>query len=308
VSLGTWSHGGPKEVGRHPVGWSGHDDRLATEALLRAWELGITHWDTADAYGDGHAEELIGALWEQVPREEIFLASKVGWDPGPYDHFYHPQQVRRQLERSLAKLRTDRIDLYYFHHCDFGADDRYLDDALEVVRAAQTAGKIRFVGLSDWQASRIVRLVDRVQPDVVQPYRNVLDDNYAGGGLQTWVETNDAGVAFFSPLKHGLLLGKYAEPVTFEKGDHRRRTPQFRDAAFLDHLRSCRDQVSRRFAPHPQPVLHALTGSLLADSPTACVLLGLRNPAQAEAAGTLGEPLSAEDAAWVKNLYQATPN
>src|SRR5687768_18379281 len=80
VSLGTWGHGGPHLSERgESVGWSGHDDARAREALLAAHRAGITHWDTADAYGNGHAEELIGGMWDQVPRGEIFLASKFGW-------------------------------------------------------------------------------------------------------------------------------------------------------------------------------------------------------------------------------------
>jgi aryl-alcohol dehydrogenase-like predicted oxidoreductase len=80
ISLGTWGHGGPNvtESGVS-VGWTGHDDGKAREALIAAYRAGITHWDTADAYGGGHAERLIGDVWNQVPREQIFLASKFGW-------------------------------------------------------------------------------------------------------------------------------------------------------------------------------------------------------------------------------------
>ena len=304
VSVGTWGHSGPKVVSGRPVGWSGSDDSAAAEALVNAYEAGITHWDTADVYGDGRAEAVIGSLWESVPRDQIFLASKVGWDPGSYGHFYHPDQIRSQMERSLRKLQTDRIDLYYFHHCDFGPDDRYLDDAIEVVRRFRDDGKIRFVGLSDWDSGKISRIVERVDPDVVQPYRNVTDDGYAGSDLETWVQEHDLGVAFFSPIKHGLLLGNYTEPVHFDEGDHRNRNPGFRDARLLEHLRYCRDEVTKRFATHPEPVLQALLGVLLADTPTACVLLGMRRPSHVASAAAVGEPLSLEDASWVRDLYQ----
>jgi aryl-alcohol dehydrogenase-like predicted oxidoreductase len=112
VSFGTWSHGGPKTVGGHAVGWSGHDEQQAVAALELAAERGIVHWDTADVYGDGNAERLIGRLWDRIPRERVFLASKIGWDPGPYGHAYHPRQVRERLERSLELLGTDSVDLY----------------------------------------------------------------------------------------------------------------------------------------------------------------------------------------------------
>src|SRR5437868_8838865 len=63
ISLGTWGHGGPNTSDGVSVGWTGHDDRLAKEALIEAWRRGITHWDTADAYGRGHAEQLIGEVF-----------------------------------------------------------------------------------------------------------------------------------------------------------------------------------------------------------------------------------------------------
>ncbi len=304
VALGTWGHGGPKTVGRQPVGWSGHDDRLATEALLKAFELGITHWDTADAYGDGQSERLIGSLWDRVERQQVFLASKVGWVPGPYDHYYHPQQIRRQMQRSLTLLKTDCIDLYYLHHCDFGPRDETLDDAVELLRRFRAEGKIRFIGLSDWDSSKVVRYADRVDPDVVQVYRNVLDDDYQVSGLKRWVESRDLGVAFFSPLKHGLLLGRYEKPPVFEAGDHRGRNSAFRDEALLAHLRRCRERVERRFSDQPEPVLHALVGSLLTDAPSGCVLVGMRRPQHAAAAVVLGSPLGPEDASWVRRLYR----
>ena len=304
ISVGTWGHSGPKTVGNRPVGWSGSDDDTASEALLQAFEAGIDHWDTADVYGDGRAEGLIGNLWPTIPRDKIFLASKVGWDPGKYDHFYHPEQIRSQMDRSLRRLATDHIDLYYFHHCDFGPDDRYLDDALEIVQGFRDDGKIRFIGLSDWDSEKIFRIIDRVDPDVVQPYRNVLDDGYSGSNLQEWVTENDVGVAFFSPIKHGLLLGRYTEPPTFEAGDHRSKNNAFQDVELLAHLRRCRQEVERRFPDHPQPVLNALIGVLLSDTPTACALLGMRKPAHVDSAAAAGDLLSSENAEWIRSLYR----
>jgi aryl-alcohol dehydrogenase-like predicted oxidoreductase len=304
IACGTWAHGGPKRMGKMEVGWSGHDDRQATDALVAAWESGITHWDTADVYGDGQAERLIGGLWGRLPREEIFLASKVGWDPGSYEHFYHPRLIDERIERSLRNLATDRIDLFYLHHCDFGPGDRFLDGAVERLRRARDSGKIRFIGLSDWSSEKVARYAPRVEPEVVQPYRNVIDDSYAASGLAAWVEQNDAGVAFFSPLRHGLLLGKYDQPTRFPDGDHRNRIPEFGDAAALARLRDCRAAVEQRFADRPEAVLHALTGVLLSDAPTGSVLLGMRRRSHAVAAAGLGEALSEDDADWVRGLYR----
>ena len=286
------------------MGWSGQDDGSARNALRNAWQLGLTHWDTADAYGNGHAEELIGGLWHEVPRSDIFLASKVGWEKGQAEHGYEPGQMRRQIDGSLARLKTNTIDLFYLHHCDFGPDDRYLEPAVEVLRNYRKAGKIRWIGLSDWDSGRVAAYAPRVEPDVVQVYRSVLNDTFEQSGLAAWVAGVDAGVCFFSPLQHGLLLGKYDTPPDFERGDHRTRRAEFQDPTLLTHLKHCRAAVASRFDTRKQPILDALIASVVADSHSACALLGLRRPEHALAAAEIATDLSVADLEWVRQLYR----
>jgi aryl-alcohol dehydrogenase-like predicted oxidoreductase len=301
ISLGTWGHGGPRVTPQGTsVGWKNHDDALAKEALVAAYRAGITHWDTADVYGDGHAEKLIGEAWNEVPRKEIFLATKVGWDYGPMNYPYDPQYMRRKFEMSLRNLRMDVVDLYYFHHCDFRDN---FEAAVEVMHRLREEGKIRFIGLSDWDASKIMKYIARVDPDVVQPYRNVVDDDYESSGLKKWVDEHDLGVAFFSPLKHGLLLGKYDAPKDYGEGDFRTNVADFRDPAAIERYKRASAAMREKFSGHPEPVLHAVTGALLTDNPTACILLGQRNPKQVAAAASAGEALSREDAEWVRKSY-----
>jgi myo-inositol catabolism protein IolS len=305
VSLGTWGHGGPRVTDEGlSVGWTGHDDPQARDALVAAYRAGITHWDTADVYGDGHAEQLIGSVWNDVPRAEIFLATKFGYSYGPAKHPYDPVFMRQQAERSLSNLRTDVIDLHYFHHCDFGPADRYLDGALETMHRLRDEGKVRFIGLSDWSGANITRVIERIDPDVVQPYRNLVDDDYESSGLEAWVAAHDLGVAFFSPLKHGLLLGKYDEPVTYGEGDFRSNVDDFRRAEAIERYKNAAAEMRRRFASHAEPVLHAVLGALLTDNPSACVLLGQRNPKQVAAAAAVGDALTREEAEWVRTMYR----
>jgi len=304
ISLGTWGHGGPNKSEGVSVGWSGHDDRAAKEALVTAYRNGITHWDTADVYGDGQAETLIGNMWGEVNRKSIFLASKFGWMKGPSGHWYDPKFMRHQADSSLRNLKTDVIDLYYFHHCDFGPNDEYFEDALATMRALREEGKIRFIGLSDWDSRKVMKFISRVDPDVVQPFRNIVDDQYERSGLKKWVDDHDLGVAFFSPLKHGLLLGKYDAPQHFPDGDFRSNIPEFSDPKFIERMKHAAAEMRNRFDGHREPVLHAVTGALLADNPTACVLLGQRTAKQAEAAASAGEALSPDEAAWVRRVYR----
>jgi len=244
-------------------------------------------------------------MWREVPRAKIFLASKFGWVKGPSGHWYDPQFMRSQCERSLRLMKTDVLDLYYFHHCDFGPRDEYFDGALAMMRKLRDEGKIRFIGLSDWNLRKIMKFIERVDPDVVQPFRNLIDDDYEPSGLKQYVDAHDLGVAFFSPLKHGLLLGKYDKPVQYPKGDFRSNIAEFADAKFIDRMKRAAGEMRRRFPKQKEPVLYAVTGALLAGNPTACVLLGQRNAKQAEAAAVAGDPMSAPDADWARRLYRA---
>ena len=207
ISLGTWSYGGGNVSGGRSVGWADQADEDSRAALIQAWESGINHWDTADVYGNGRSEKFIGETWSTIPRNDIFLATKVGWDMGGFDHYYHPKMIKAHIESSLNNLQTDVIDLYYFHHCNFDSDGIF-EDALDIFHRLKEDGKIRFIGLSDWDSVKIMKYIDRVNPDGIQPYRNVMDDPYKSSGLKDWVEANNAGIAFFSPIKNGLLTGK----------------------------------------------------------------------------------------------------
>lgn len=307
IGLGTWGYGGAWSVGQRPVGWSATADSTALAALREAHAQGLVHWDTADVYGRGKAEALLGRLWAEVPRPEVVLASKVGWMAGDFPHAYHPRQIRHQLETSLARLRTDWIDIYYFHRCDFGPRDALLDDALSTFRELRAEGKIRFIGLSDWHPDLLLRYARRLDPDVVQLHHSVLDDDYRASGIAAWARASGAGVIFFSPLVHGLLIGRGATPRVFDQGDHRRAIPAFSDPALLAHFHAARLAVEARFASEREPLLAALTGALFTDAPEACLLLGLRTCDQVRAAAAVGRALAPEDAAWVRALYRALP-
>jgi aryl-alcohol dehydrogenase-like predicted oxidoreductase len=166
-------------------------------------------------------------------------------------------------------------------------------------------GKTRFIGLSDWSSKRILKFINIVNPDVVQPLYNVYDVEYVTSGLKEYVTSNDIGVCYFSPIKHGILTGKYDQVKEFPKGDFRRTVDEFKNIDFINKMKSNKDKIKNRFSEiSSQPVLHALLGAILYDNPTACALLGQRNEKQAAAAGKLGVNLKQEDALWVLSLYK----
>ena len=114
-------------------------------------------------------------------------------------------------------------------------------------------------------------------------------------------------MAFFSPIKHGLLLGKYDKPVEYGKGDFRSNVADFRDPEAIARYQRAAAAMRSRFGErYSEPVLHAVLGALLSGNPSACVLLGQRNVKQVEAAAAAGDALSAEDVEWVRAQYRAS--
>ena len=108
---------------------------------MKAYESGINHWDTADVYGDGRSEKIIGEMWETVPRNDIFIATKVGWDKGPHKNWYEKSHMVKNMNRSLKNLNSDYVDAIYLHHCNFGKEGEYFDEAFDTIKRFQSDGK-----------------------------------------------------------------------------------------------------------------------------------------------------------------------
>jgi aryl-alcohol dehydrogenase-like predicted oxidoreductase len=305
ISLGTWSYGKINTKKKASVGWSGQSDLDSKNALLKSFASGLNHWDTADVYGDGHAEKIIGSMWTQIPRELIFLATKIGWDKGPNINWYNPNYMRLKMEQSLKNLKTEHVDILYLHHCNFGKNDEFLDGAIEQLIRFKDEGKIRFIGLSDWSSIKIMKYIDTVDPDVVQPLYNVFDIEYETSGLKNYVKKNNIGACFFSPIKHGLLTGKYDSVIHFPQGDFRNTVKEFKDINFIKKMKVNRLKIEKKFIHFgANAIMQSLIGAILFDNPTACVLLGQRNKKQAELAGLINETLTKNEALWILSLFK----
>ena len=303
ISLGTWAFGGTNMVGKIPVGWGGQKKETSRKVLIQAWELNINHWDTADVYGEGKSEKIIGDIWGTIPRNDIFLATKVGWDKGPHPYWYNPQYMKEKMERSLQNLKTDYVDIMYLHHCNFGNNDENFEKAIKTIKQFQKEGKTRFIGLSDWSSQKIVRYINKCDPDIVQTYRNIMDDDYRSSGLKKHVEKNNIGVCFFSPIKHGLLTGKYTKPESFEIGDHRSKIKQFADETIIKKMKENKNILEKKYSNKNNATMYGIVNSLFSDAPTGCVILGQRNIAQVNVASCLGEILPKKESHWIKSLY-----
>jgi len=147
AGVGCWAIGGPGHNLGLPMGWSTADDAASLRGLETAYELGANLFDTADVYGHGRSERLLGRLVAQVPREALVLSSKTGYFAGTAAHPYLPSAMRRQLETTLENLQTDHLDIYFLHNSEFGPGDQYLDNAITQMRAFQDQGLIKAIGM-----------------------------------------------------------------------------------------------------------------------------------------------------------------
>lgn len=254
IGIGGWPIGGPDHNLGMPMGWStGADPAASLAGLETAWELGARLFDTADVYGHGTSERLIGALVSHVPRTEIVLSSKVGYFAGTAPHGFAPAHMRRQLEQTLENLGTDRLDIYSLHHPDFGPQDRYLEPAVEAMHAFKREGLITAIGMRGPhryalervrhtgeqvpdKVERFQRLFGLVQPDVLSVRDNLLSPPEGSEGIFSLARTHNVGVLVTKPLGQGLLTGKYSaqEPVAFGHGDHRASKPWFKPTAIAE--------------------------------------------------------------------------
>lgn len=321
VGVGCWAIGGPDHNLGLPMGWSTADDRASLAGLELAYTLGANLFDTADVYGHGHSERLLGHLVDQVDRDSLVLSSKVGYFAGTAAHAYLPSAMRRQLETSLENLRTDRLDIYFFHTSEFGPDDRYLDDAIAQMRDFQRQGLVRCVGMRGPHRyaphrltqprsarpdkhARFRALFDRVRPDFLAVRHNPLTPPAPAGeqDIFTLAADHRTSILINKPLGQGLLTGKYdpRRPPRFGDGDHRQRKRWYTpDAlAVIDRgLAPLRD----RFGPSTQDLARVVLAYSLQRADNAAVLVGFTTPDQIrENLTALDTPLSADDLTFVR--------
>ena len=311
IGLGCWGIGGPSWDDRgNPVGWSGANDQDSITGLMKAHELGINHWDTADTYGRGHSERLIGQAFQHgVKREDIVLASKVGWIKGTAEHAYERQHIRHQLEQSLVNLKTDYLDIYYLHHPFFGDDDDYLEEAAEEMHRLQKEGKFRIIGQSAYSYDQFLRVYPLVKPQVLQLPFNAIRSPFdkAENNIFRWADENQLGVVMFGTYAMGLLLGKYDmnKPPTFDEGDIRSARDTF-SADFFKQLGPALDRLKQRFGENLQSLARVANQYALARSPNAVAIPGFKNSRQVESNfKTMEEPLTGEEIAFIAEIFEA---
>lgn len=220
VGFGAWAIGGGAMIGNTAIGWGNADDATSKEAIKAALDAGITFFDTADIYGLGHSEDLLGETLKG--NQDVVIATKVG-NVSRNDQFtfdYSKEYILSACEKSLKRLNRDVIDYYQLHtarlqHLENG-------ECIEAMQELQQKGKIKHWGIS----------LNTFDPE---PEANFFLANNIGSGFQLVLNiinqkalalvkkaaVNGYGVIARMPLQFGLLTGKFNAATKFDVNDHR---------------------------------------------------------------------------------------
>jgi 1-deoxyxylulose-5-phosphate synthase len=197
ISLGSWlTYGG------------GVDSEQAEACVAKAFEVGINFIDTANVYAGGRAEEFLGQVLADRQRDSYVLATKVFFPMPNGDHGLSRAQILKNIDLSLARLRTDYVDLYQCHRYDW---DTPLEETMEALTEVVRAGKARYIGFSEWPAEKIADATDLAdvekfvssQPQYSMIWRGIERD------VIPYCAEHGISQIVWSPLAQGILTGKY---------------------------------------------------------------------------------------------------
>lgn len=326
ISFGCWTMGGPNwnTTTGQPIGWANVNDDDVLAGIKAGLDAGVNHWDNADVYGNGRAERTLATAFKKlgVKRDAQVIATKVGHFKGTGLNAYEPSNIRHQCEQSLRNLRTDHIDIYYFHHGTFtgpdldGAPKDYLPEAAGVMHELVKQGKVRAIGQSAYSNDDFERAVPIVKPHVLQNKANLRYDDFIRPEcpLQALMARHDCAFVAFGPLDQGILLDKFdpANPPKFGEGDYRNSRKDFNLQTLLrvrEKLARAKERFgSRPGAPQDSTLLLASVVErwVLAHERVCCVIPGFRNERQARCnvAAAGDAPMTQEDVEWLRKLFQ----
>jgi aryl-alcohol dehydrogenase-like predicted oxidoreductase len=242
VGFGAWAVGG----GNWQGGWGPQDDAESITAIHHAVERGVDWIDTAPAYGLGHAEEIVGRALGQLredDRPRVFTKCGLVWTEGEttVSNVLSPRSIRAECEASLRRLGLDRIDLLQVHWPTH--DGTPVEDSWSTLAGLVDEGKVAAIGVSNFGVDLLERCQAIRPVDTVQPELNMLD-RQAAAEVIPWAAAHGAGVLVYSPMKSGLLTGRFSSERArnLPDDDWRRSHDDFREPhlsrnlAFVERL------------------------------------------------------------------------
>jgi len=237
VGMGCWAIGGNS----HGNSYGSTNDAESLKAIKKAIAMGCTLFDTADVYGHGHSEELLGLALQKV-RNSVMIATKVG---GSYFYGgfgmmnFTEEYIRFAIEQSLKRLRTNYIDVYQLHNPTLAMIKE--GEVFKSLRKLQEEGKIRHVGISVFTLEEGIAALDHV--DTIQCVFNIIDPrNYE---IMETAKRRGIAVIVREPLANGMLTGKYNAKSTFEQGDIRQAMPEDYKEGITELAKEIRERFPR---------------------------------------------------------------
>jgi aryl-alcohol dehydrogenase-like predicted oxidoreductase len=290
IALGCGNFGG---VGSAPEFFGqGLTEDQAFALMDAAWESGLTHFDTADAYGGGRSEQAIGR-WIRSRGVKPRLTTKT-FNPmrEGADHGLDPHRVERQLRSSLDRLGLDKIDLYLAHDFD---PEVPLKETFAAFRAAQDGGLIGAYGVSNFDASQLTQALNAGEPQAIQNSYSLLDRRDDAGVLPIAADRDIAYLAF-GPLAGGWLTGKYRRGAPYPAGSRMTQRPEpyqgFVSAETFDTL----DRLEAIAANRGTSLAGLALAWLLTDERVTQIVIGPGRPEHlAPVAEALEHPLTAQE-------------
>jgi aryl-alcohol dehydrogenase-like predicted oxidoreductase len=278
--MGTWQAG--KRM------WADISDAETIKAMRAGFEVGITTFDTAEEYGGGHSERIVGEALADF-RDQVVYATKVSPNHLTYD------QVIAACHRSLKNLNTDYIDLYQIHWPagSWGGRVIPVEETMRAMNQLKEQGKVRAIGVSNFSRSQLEEVMRYGAIDSVQPPYSLLW-RQAEKEVLPFCVANDITVLAYSSLAQGLLTGKFRTGHSFARGDHRARNRLFKGAHFT-RAQQALDQL-RPIAERHGASLTQISLAWVVAQPGTCAIAGARNAQQVqENAKAMEIRLSAED-------------
>jgi len=212
------------------------NDEESVATIQSAIRMGLNLFDTADVYGNGHNEELVGRAVQKV-RQELVLATKFGFLPNESGLNGRPEYIKKACEASLLRLGTDYIDLYYLHRIDPQVP---LSESVGAMVDLVTEGKVRYLGLSEVSASSLktaysVHPITALQSEYSVWVRDIEEE------VKTTCRELNVAIVPYSPLGRGFLSGTLRSPDQFGEDDYRKDIPLFQGKNFAANLKIVRE-------------------------------------------------------------------
>jgi aryl-alcohol dehydrogenase-like predicted oxidoreductase len=275
IGFGAWEAGG--------TAWGPNSsDEAVIEAIRVGLDAGIDWIDTAEVYGDGVSETLVGrAIADR--RDEVVVATKVA--PQPEGTGFAPAQVREACEKSLGRLGTDRIDLFQLHWPDPSGPP--LEDTWGAMSELRDAGLVRSIGVSNVDREQIERCLAIRHVDSLQPEFSML--SRADAELIRWCGDRGIGVITYGPLAYGLLTGAITADTRFPAGDWRGQHPTDGPFADLDRSLEVVDRIRSVAERLGQPISQLALAWNVHQAGVTAAIAGSRNPEHVRANAAAGE-------------------